>query len=137
HSLAVDVKLAGAITTSVSDPPVLLRIVGGSRNGTIDCNKTGNLQDQMSNGCDLPYRINTDPALACPWTRKADLLASPQPYPCVALQTGGSVGQFTQGIQNRILGGSNKCPSAGAGRNYWSSYPDFPSLDNPTYGFND
>ena len=140
HSLAVDVQLAGAVSTSSSDPPVLLRIVGGSRNGTIDCNKTGNLRDQLANGCDLPYRINTDPAFACPATTKTALLASPQPYPCVAVQTGGSVGQFTQGIQARILGGGNSCPASGPGRNYWSLYgtsTGLPSKENPTNSFED
>jgi Flp pilus assembly protein TadG len=140
HSLAVDVKLAGAVSTSASDPPVLLRIVGGSRNGTIDCNKTGNLRDQLANGCDLPYRTNTDPTFACPATTKPGLLATQQPYPCVAVQTGGSVGQFTQGIQARILNGANTCPASGAGRNYWSNYgtsTGLPSPDNPTYPFND
>src|SRR5205823_9580764 len=99
-TLAVDVQLAGAISLTSSDPPVLLRIVGGSRNGTIDCNKTGNLRDQLANGCDLPYRTNTDTNFACvpgnPVTTKTALLATQQPYPCVAVQTGGSVGQFTQ-----------------------------------------
>jgi hypothetical protein len=137
HSLAVDVQLAGAMSTSPSDPPVLLRIVGGSRNGTIDCNKTGNLRDQLANGCDLPYRINTDPNLACPWATKTALLSSPQAYPCVAVQTGGSVGQFSQGMQARILNGSNQCPASGAGRNYWSTFPNLPSPDNTTYPFND
>jgi hypothetical protein len=138
HSLAVDVQLAGAISTAASDPPVLLRIVGGSRNGTIDCNRTGNLRDQLANGCDLSYRINTDPNLACPWATKTALLASQPAYPCVAIQTGGSVGQFTQGIQDRILNGSNACPAAGQpGRNYWHLYPDLPSKDDPTYSFND
>jgi hypothetical protein len=142
HSLAVDVQLAGAITTDKTDPPVLLRIVGGSRNGTIDCNKTGNLRDQLANGCDLPYRINTNSDLRCvdasTVTTKTALLASPQSYPCVAVQTGGSVGQFTQGIQDRILNGSNQCPAAGAaGRNYWGLYPDFPSASNPLHPFND
>jgi hypothetical protein len=141
HSLAVDVQLGGAITTSKNDPPVLLRIVGGSRNGTIDCNKTGNLRDQLANGCDLPYRINTNSDLRCvdatTVTTKSALLASPQAYPCVAVQTGGSVGQFTQGIQDRILNGANSCPGAGQpGQNYWDLYPDFPSADN-SYGFND
>ena len=131
-SLAVDVQLAGAITTSINDPPVLLRIVGGSRNGTIDCNPTGNLQTQLSNGCTPPYTINTDPNYACgspPWKTKTDIFNSIAPYPCVALQTGGSVGQFTQGIQNRILGGSNQCPATGPGRNYWDQYPNFPAND--------
>ncbi len=146
HSLAVDVQLAGAVSTSSSDPPVLLRIVGGSRNGTIDCNRTGNLRDQLANGCDLPYKINTDTNFACvpgnPVTTKTALLATPQPYPCVAVQTGGSVGQFTQGIQDRILGGGNTCPTSGPGRNYWSLYgttDGLPSPDHPdaTYQFND
>jgi hypothetical protein len=140
HSLAVDVQLAGAVSTSASDPAILLRIVGGSRNGTIDCNKTGNLRDQLANGCDQPYRTNTDTNFACPATTKTGLLATQQPYPCVATQTGGSVGQFTQGIQARILGGSSNCPASGAGRNYWSNYgtsTGLPSPDNPTYPFND
>jgi hypothetical protein len=140
HSLAVDVQLAGAVSTSNADPPVLLRIVGGSRNGTIDCNKTGNLRDQLANGCDLPYKINRDSAFACPATTKTGLLASPQPYPCVAVQTGGSIGQFTQGIQARILGTGNSCPTSGAGRNYWSLYgtsTGLPSRDNPTNPFED
>jgi Putative Flp pilus-assembly TadE/G-like len=142
HSLAVDVQLVGAITTSQADPPVLLRIVGGSRNGTIDCNRTGNLRDQLANGCDLPYRINTNSDLRCvdatTVTTKTALLASPQAYPCVAVQTGGSIGQFSQGIQDRILNGSSQCPAAGApGRNYWGLYPDFPTASNPLHPFND
>ena len=136
-SLSVDAELAGAISTSASDPPVLLRIIGGSRNGTIDCNKTGNLRDQLANGCDLPYQTNTDPNFACPWATKTALLASPQPYPCVAVQTGGSVGQFTQGIQARILGGATTCPASGPGRNYWSTFPNLPDPLNTTYPFND
>ncbi len=140
HSLAIDVQLTGAISLTSSDPHVLLRIVGGSRNGTIDCNKTGNLREQLANGCDLPYKVNTDANLSCPWATKTALLASPQPYPCVAVQTGGSVGQFTQGIQDRILGGVNTCPASGPGRNYWSLYDSangLPSRSNPTYPFDD
>ena len=138
RSLAVDVELAGALTTSVSDPPVLLRIVGSSQNGSLDCNPTGNLREQIAIGCKPRYAINTDPNFACgnpPWKTKADIFASTPPFPCVAIQTGGTVGQFTQGIQQRILGGSNSCPASGPGRNYWSRYPDFPTSD--TDGFND
>jgi hypothetical protein len=144
HSLAIDVQLTGAISLTSSDPPVLLRITGGSRNGTIDCNKTGNLQQQLANGCDLPYRINTNSDLRCvdatTVTTKSALLASPQAYPCVAVQTGGSVGQFTSGIQARILNGGNSCPASGPGRNYWSLYGSadgLPSPSNPSYPFND
>jgi hypothetical protein len=144
HSLAIDVQLTGAISLTSGDPSVLLRITGGSRNGTIDCNKTGNLQVQLANGCDLPYRINTNSDLRCvdatTVTTKSALLASPQPYPCVAVQTGGSVGQFTSGIQARILNGGNSCPASGPGRNYWSLYDSadgLPSPSNPSYSFND
>jgi Putative Flp pilus-assembly TadE/G-like len=139
RALAVDVQLVGAISTSASDPPVLLRIVGGSRNGSLDCNRTGNLQDQISNGCTPKYTINTDPNLACPWGSKLAMLNSNLPggFPCVAVQTGGSVGQFTQGIQNRILGGSNQCPASGAGRNYWSTFPNLPDPTNPAHPFVD
>jgi Putative Flp pilus-assembly TadE/G-like len=143
RNLSVDVQLAGAIATSASDPPVLLRIickqdsggncVGGSRNGSLDCNRTGNLQTQISNGCTPHYTINTDPNLACPWNSKTAMLDSNLPggFPCVAVQTGGSVGQFTQGIQDRILGGSNQCPGTATGppvpgRNYWSLFPNLP-----------
>lgn len=142
HSLAVDVQLAGALSSSVNDPPIFLRIVGGSQNGSLDCNPTGNLRDQIANGCRPRYTINTDVNLACgtpPWTTKADIFASDPPFPCVAIQTGGSVGQFTQGIQDRILDGSNQCPASGPGRNYWSLFPDFPEPehDDPAYRFND
>lgn len=139
RALAVDVQLAGAISTSASDPPVLLRIVGGSRNGSLDCNRTGNLQDQISNGCTPHYTINTDPNLACPWGSKTAMLDSNLPggFPCVAVQTGGSVGQFTQGIQNRILGGSSQCPASGPGRNYWSTFPNLPDPLNAAHPFVD
>ena len=142
-SLAVDVQLAGAISNNASDPPVFLRIVGHSQNGSLDCNRTGNLRDQIEAGCQPPYTINTDPNFACgnpPWTTKNDIFASNPPYPCVAIQTGGTVGQFTQGIQARILGGSNQCPGVGMpGRNYWSSFPALPGPANtdPTLQFTD
>jgi hypothetical protein len=143
RSLAADVQLAGAISTNRTDPPIFLRIVGGSQNGSLDCNITGNLRDQIAEGCRPRYAVNTDPNFACgspPWTTKGDIFASNNPpYPCVAIQTGGSVGQFTQGIQDRILGGSNACPASGRGRNYWSLFPDLPDPDHddPAYRFND
>jgi hypothetical protein len=63
------------------------------------------------------------------------MFQTPQPYVCVATQTGGSVGQFTQGIQDRILGTSAPtCPTTWAGQNHWSDFgtdPTFPRLEDP------
>ena len=139
HSLAVDVQLTGAVSTANSDPPVFLRIVRGSRNSALDCNQTGNFREQIAIGCKPPYTVNTDPNLACPWGSKAAMFSVtlPDGYPCVWIQTGASVGQFTQGIQDRVLGGSNTCPAAGAGRNYWGRYPATPFPTTQTDGFND
>ncbi len=135
HSLAVDVQLTGAVSTTSSDPPVFLRVVRGSRNSALDCNETGNFRDQIASGCKPKYTVNTDPNLACPWANKAALFSVtlPNGYPCVAIQTGASVGQFTQGIQDRVLGGSNQCPSAGQpGYNNWANYPNTPFPANDT-----
>jgi hypothetical protein len=135
HSLAVDVQLTGAVSTDSSDPPVFLRVVRGSRNSALDCNLTGNFREQIANGCKPKYTINTDPNLACPWATKAAMFSVTLPtgYPCVAIQTGASVGQFTQGIQDRVLGGSNTCPAAGEpGYNNWDNYPDTPFPANDT-----
>jgi Putative Flp pilus-assembly TadE/G-like len=139
HNLAVDVQLTGAVSTANSDPPVFLRIVRGSRNSALDCNQTGNFRQQIAAGCKPPYTVNTDPNLACPWGSKPAMFSVtlPNGYPCVWIQPGASVGQFTQGIQDRIFGGSNQCPATGAGRNYWSRYPATPFPTTQTDGFND
>jgi hypothetical protein len=135
RTLAVDVQLTGAVSTANTDPPVFLRIVRGSRNSALDCNATGNFREQIATGCRPRYTINTDSNLACPWTTKTALFAAnlPNGMPCVAIQTGASVGQFTQGIQDRILGGSNQCPAAGQpGYNNWTNYPNTPFPANDT-----
>jgi hypothetical protein len=135
RSLAVDVQLTGAVSTANTDPPVFLRIIRGSRNSALDCNATGNFREQIATGCKPRYTINTDPNLACPWGTKAAMFSVtlPNGYPCVAIQTGASVGQFTQGIQDRVLGGSNQCPAAGQpGYNNWSNYPNTPFPTNDT-----
>jgi hypothetical protein len=131
----VDVQLTGAVSTANSDPPVFLRVVRGSRNSALDCNQTGNFREQIATGCKPKYTINTDPNLACPWGTKTAMFSVtlPNGYPCVAIQTGASVGQFTQGIQDRILGGSSQCPAAGQpGYNNWNNYPNTPFPTNDT-----
>ena len=61
---------------------------------------------------------------ACPATAPT-LWSSPQPWNCVAIQTGGAVGQVEQGLRDRINGGSNSCVSP----NNWASFPNIPAGD--------
>jgi hypothetical protein len=125
HDLVVKIAIQGnlAEAQSVSDPIVLLRVTGGSQNQSLDCDPDWpNLRDEIANGCRPAYEINTgDP---CPATYP-DLQATAQPWDCVAVQTGGAVGQLEQGMKQRILGGASTCTSP----NNWSSFPNIPAED--------
>jgi Flp pilus assembly protein TadG len=149
HSLAVAVGIAGQLAQSASDPPVALR-AAGSQNGSIDCQPSAagftgkNLREEIATGCEPEYRINADPDRSCPSTSAQLWVPQPPPWQCVATQTGNSVGPFTQGIQDRILGGVTTCPSGFQppyssplnapyvpGGNYWQWYgsKDFVATD--------
>jgi hypothetical protein len=108
---------------SVGDPPVLLRVTGGSQNQSIDCDPDlPNLRDEIEQGCAPFYTINN--GTTCPATAPI-LWSTSQPWDCVAIQTGGAVGQLEQGMRNRILGGASTCTSP----NNWSSFPFIPPED--------
>lgn len=134
HSLAVSIALGGAVATAKTDPPVALRVTG-SQNGSIDCDPNKpTLREEIATGCGPAYQINTDANLACPATATALWQPQPPPWTCVATQTGGAVGQFTQGIQDRVLGGATTCPAAQGttfvpGRDYWQNFPNFDPTD--------
>lgn len=123
HNLVVRIGVLGTLAnaTSVSSPPVSLRVVG-SQNQSIDCDPAvSTLRDEITQGCSPTYAINT--GQACPaynilWT-------TPQPWYCVKTQTGGSVGQVTQGMDQRILQGG----SCAQHPNNWSSFPNLPPND--------
>jgi hypothetical protein len=124
HSLVVRIGFAGSLqnAASVNDPLVALR-VAGSQNQSVDCDPNlANLRDEIANGCAPEYRINA--GTPCPATATV-LWNQPQPWQCVAAQTGGAIGQVSQGMQQRILGGATTCTSP----NNWSSFPDLPSDD--------
>ena len=125
HDLVVRIGIQGNLqeAQSVSDPLVLLRVTGGSQNQSVDCDPNlPNLRSEIAQGCEPYYSINT--GNACPDTAP-DLWASPQPWDCVAIQTGGAVGQLEQGMRDRILGGSASCTSP----NNWASFPFIPASD--------
>ena len=98
HNLVVRIGVKGNLqeAQSVSDPLVELRVTGGSQNQSIDCDPDlPNLRDEISQGCAPLYAINN--GAACPPTAST-LWATPQPWDCVAIQTGGAVGQLEQGM---------------------------------------
>jgi Putative Flp pilus-assembly TadE/G-like len=124
-NLVVRIGLQGNLqeAQSVSDPPVLLRVTGGSQNQSIDCDPDlPNLRDEIEQGCAPFYTINN--GTTCPATAPV-LWSTPQPWDCVAIQTGGAVGQLEQGMRGRILGGASTCTSP----NNWSSFPFIPPED--------
>jgi Putative Flp pilus-assembly TadE/G-like len=107
HLLGVSLAVTGSlkVQSATTDPVVELRVTG-SQNQSIDCDPAiPNLRDEIKGGCGPAYKLNK--TLACPaynvlWTL-------PEPWECVKTQTGGSVGQVEQGLQDRILGGANTC----------------------------
>jgi hypothetical protein len=125
HNLVVRIGISGNLqeAQSVADPIVELRVTGGSQNQSIDCDPNlPNLRDEISQGCAPQYAINE--GAACPSTASS-LWSTAQPWDCVAIQTGGAVGQLEQGMRNRILGGASSCVSP----NNWSSFPNLPQDD--------
>lgn len=118
HNLVVEIGTLESLgnAQSVNDPIVVLRVTG-SQNQSVDCDpNVPNLRDEIAQGCAPQYTINT--GQVCPGTATS-LWGTAQPWNCVAIQTGGSVGQVTQGFDARILQGGtcNQHP------NNWANFP--------------
>jgi hypothetical protein len=110
------------VAADVNDALVTLRLTG-SQNQSVDCDPDlPNLAEEIRKGCGPLYKINT--GTACPATAPS-LWSSPQPWDCVALQTGGAVGQVEKGMRDRIQGGSNSCVNT----NHWDDFPNLPQGD--------
>jgi Putative Flp pilus-assembly TadE/G-like len=115
----------------VNDPIVTLRVVGGSRNQSLDCEPPGyqpsdppgmsktNLKDELAFGCAPRYTQN--PGNPCP-DSATTLWASPEPWNCVAIQTGSATNQVPAGLNLRILG--DEKPTICTAPNHWSSFPN-------------
>jgi hypothetical protein len=127
HSLVVKIGLVPNLQNAqdVNDPIVTLRVVGGSQNQSLDCDPDySNLYQELAFGCRPNYTPNT--GTACPSTPSA-LWGTPQPWPCVAIQTGGATNQVPKGLNLRILG--EEKPSLCTSPNNWSSFPNLPPGD--------
>jgi Putative Flp pilus-assembly TadE/G-like len=112
-----------------SDPPVALRVVG-NQNQTVDCDpNVPNLRQELelptsptdlTHGCHPQY-TGIGPGQTCP-ANSTTLWGTTQPWYCVAISTGGAVGQVGQGLNQRLEGsetGAFGCPN----KNNWPNYP--------------
>ena len=135
QQLAVTIGLTPNLqnATDVNDPIVTLRVVGGSRNQSLDCeppnypgspvSKT-NLYEELAYGCEPDYTTNK--GTPCPSTAST-LWASPEPWECVAVQTGSATNQVPRGLNLRILG--DEKPATCTSPNNWSQFPNIPAGD--------
>jgi hypothetical protein len=127
HDLVVKLGLVPNLQNArdVNDPIVTLRVVGGSQNQSLDCDPNwSNLSDELANGCRPSYTPNT--GTTCPASASA-LWGSPEPWECVALQTGSATNQVPKGLNLRILG--DEKPSTCTSPNNWSMFPNIPPGD--------
>jgi hypothetical protein len=127
HNMVVRIGVSGNIANanSAGDPPIALRVVGGSQNQSLDCDKdVSQLRDELAKGCVPAYTKNA--GTACP-ASPSTLWATAQPWKCVAVQTGSATNQVPAGLNERILG-SDK-PNACTAPNHWSLFPNLPAND--------
>ena len=104
---------------AASDPPVQLRVVVGSQNQSVDCDpNVSTLKEELHLGCAPIYGRNSG-SDACGTSAPA-LWGTPQPWLCVATQTGGATNQIPAGLNERILGTDK--PSSCTSPNHWPNY---------------
>jgi Putative Flp pilus-assembly TadE/G-like len=138
-SLRVSVGIQSNVGTQsgVNDPPVKLRVIGGSRNQSLDCDPNppiapddpgyNNLWQELAYGCWPQYAPNT--GQPCPKSASAlwSTGVAAFPWTCVAVQTGSATNQVPKGLNLRILGDEtpSTCPALGQlGHNNWKYDPD-------------
>jgi hypothetical protein len=125
--ISVGIKASLGAAASVSDPPVALRVIGGSQNQSLNCDQGyNNLSDELANGCRETYTINTG-SPNCPTINRTTLWGTSQPWSCVAISTGNATNQVPKGLNLRILG--DEQPSVCTAPNNWSSFPNLPEGD--------
>jgi hypothetical protein len=127
HDLVVRIGVKGnlANASSVNDPVVEMRVIGGSQNQSLDCDPaTATLKAELATGCAPTYARNT--GTACPGSATT-LWATPQPWTCVAIQTGGAVNHVPAGMNLRILGDEQAAVCTAP--NNWAQFPNLPRDD--------
>ncbi|MDQ1727532.1 MAG: hypothetical protein QOK14_1577 [Frankiaceae bacterium] len=128
HNLVVRIGVKGSLQNAAdaSDPIVALRVVGGSQNQSLDCDpNVSQLKDELAGGCAPLYQRNTG-ATACPGS-PSTLWGTPQPWHCVAIQTGAATNQVPAGMNHRIMGSEK--PASCTAPNHWSQFPNLDPHD--------
>ena len=127
HDMVVELELTPSLqnASSVSDPPVVLRLTGsGSLTQALDCDPAqSRLEDEIAQGCAPEYSKNN--GTACP--EHNVLWGTPEPWPCVKVDTGAPPNKIAAGLNLRILGDekAKTCSSP----NNWSSFPNISPAD--------
>ena len=127
HHLVVELQLTPSLkdASCVSDPPVILRLTGsGSLTQALDCDPAkSRLEDEIATGCTPAYTENN--GTFCP--EHNVLWSTPQPWPCVRVDTGAPPNKIAAGLNLRILGDekAKTCTSP----NNWSNYPNISQSD--------
>jgi Flp pilus assembly protein TadG len=127
HQMVVRIGVKGNLqnASSVNDPIVALRVVGGSQNQSLDCDPNlSKLKDELYSGCSPTYTRNT--GTACPGSANT-LWGTAQPWACVAIQTGSATNQVPAGMNHRVLGDEH--PVTCTAPNHWSQFPNIDPHD--------
>jgi hypothetical protein len=90
--------LAGVQESSADSPPITLRLAGSSQTGSLDCDPGLGFKAELAGSCAPVYEIN--PSKPCP----VSLKGVPQPWNCVAVETGGKTNQVPAGMNLRMFG---------------------------------
>jgi hypothetical protein len=125
RSYVVKIGIKGGIALNdLDDPPVRLRVIGGSQNQSLDCDPAlSNLKDELALGCSKSYTPYTG-AAPCP-SSASELWAiqnPPNAWECVAVQTGNASNQIAAGLNTRILGTDKPSSCPPARQNHWPDY---------------
>lgn len=125
HSLFVTVGTTGTLQVEAqANDPVYSLKVAGNQGQSVQCDPSPNqqLESEIENGCSSTFQVNT--GTDCPSNATA-LFNTTQPYDCVAVSTGNSRGQISQGWDFRILGSTH--PGSCTVPNTWPNWSASPT----------
>jgi Putative Flp pilus-assembly TadE/G-like len=120
--LVVKIGVHGTLELSdPTDPPVRMRVADGSQTQALDCDPAENkFDEELANGCSASYKPNT--GTPCPPKH-----TGPQPWDCVAVETGEKTNQIARGLNLRVLG--DEKPKTCTNPNRWPNFePEDPRI---------
>jgi hypothetical protein len=141
HRFAVTIAIGGTLrnATSKTEPLVVLRIKSNTGQ-SLDCDPGyQNLKQELALGCRPTYIPNTgSPDCSTIGTNQL-WTSTPQPWSCIAVNTGRQPNDIAAGLNLRIHGNDKPtaCEADGAnGHNNWWMFEPTDPLGDGSYGFN-